>query len=109
MITSNGSLMIAVFDKAITFPNGEPFKTLSISDKDEKQGKVQMNLPQGTYAVAVFIDVNSNAKLDSNMFGYPTEPYGFSNNAKGSFGPPGFKEASIVLDEDKHIEISLNK
>lgn len=54
-------------------------------------------LPPGTYAVKVFHDVNDNGKLDTNWMGIPNEPYGFSNDAAGTFGPPGFKDASFVV------------
>lgn len=106
--TGNGTLMIAVFNEGSSFPNGKPFKTMSVSGKEERSKVLQMNLPRDTYAVAVFLDVNNNTKLDSNMFGYPTEPYGFSNNAKGNFGPPDFNAAAILLEADTHVEISLN-
>ena len=31
------------------------------------------------------------------MLGLPVEPYGFANNARGSFGPPSFQAASVAL------------
>ena len=67
------------------------------------------NLPEGEYAVSVFHDLNSNGKLDSNAVGMPTEPYGFSNNAAGNFGPPSFDAAKIKLDQSKTaISIRVN-
>lgn len=67
------------------------------------------NLPEGEYAVSVFHDLNSNGRLDSNMVGMPTEPYGFSNDAAGSFGPPSFDAAKITLNQDKKtISVRLN-
>lgn len=68
---------------------------------------INFDLPDGTYAVAVIHDIDKNGKLSTNMFGYPTEPYAFSRNAKGNFGPPTFKDASIQLNSDKKISISL--
>jgi len=32
--------------------------------------------------------------------GMPNEPYGFSNDARGSFGPPSFEDASFVVGEE---------
>lgn len=51
----------------------------------------------GTYAIKVFHDVNDNGKLDTNWLGIPTEPYGFSNDAMGMFGPPSFEQASFKV------------
>lgn len=51
----------------------------------------------GTYAVKVFHDVNDNGVLDTNWMGIPKEPYGFSNDAMGTFGPPSFQQASFKV------------
>jgi uncharacterized protein (DUF2141 family) len=50
-------------------------------------------IPAGTYAVACFHDENMNGKLDTGLFGIPTEGTVASNNAKGSMGPPRFGDA----------------
>lgn len=54
-------------------------------------------LPEGTYAVKVFHDVDDNGRMNVNWLGIPTEPYGFSNDAMGTFGPPDFKAASFKV------------
>ena len=36
---------------------------------------------------ALFHDVNGDGEMNTNPFGIPTEPFAFSNNARGSFGP----------------------
>ena len=35
--------------------------------------------------------------MNKSAFRRPTEPYGFSNNVRGSFGPPSFQAASFTL------------
>ena len=55
------------------------------------------DIAPGTYAVKVFHDVNDNALMDVNWVGIPKEPYGFSNDAMGTFGPPGFEQASFKV------------
>ncbi|MDQ2832516.1 MAG: aldehyde dehydrogenase family protein [Acidobacteriota bacterium] len=50
------------------------------------------DVPPGRYAVAVYLDVNSNRKLDKNLLGIPREPVGVSNNPKPHMGPPRFSE-----------------
>src|SRR5579863_353208 len=44
----------------------------------------------GTYAVACFHDENDNGKIDTGLFGIPTEGTVVSNHAKGTFGPPKY-------------------
>jgi uncharacterized protein (DUF2141 family) len=55
-------------------------------------------IPAGTYALVVLHDENMNGKLDTNLLGIPKEGYGFSNDAKASFGAPSFKDASFFYD-----------
>jgi uncharacterized protein (DUF2141 family) len=69
--------------------------------------KVVVELPKGKYAVSAFHDLNSNNKLDKNLVGLPTEKYGFSNNARGTFGPPALSDQLISLSEARTISITL--
>lgn len=62
----------------------------------------------GTYAVTVFYDTNENEKLDKNIFGKPLEPYGFSNNAKGHFGPPSFDKTKFSIDENTKRDLNID-
>ncbi|MCK6616175.1 MAG: DUF2141 domain-containing protein [Cyclobacteriaceae bacterium] len=65
------------------------------------------NLEPGEYAISCYHDVNNNNKLDSNFMGIPREPYGFSNNARGTFGPPSFEDARIAVKTNTKHSISL--
>ena len=60
----------------------------------------------GTYAVSVFHDENSNGRLDSNFLGIPREGVGASNNAKGHFGPPSFRDASFAYS-GSHMDLKI--
>lgn len=54
-------------------------------------------IPAGTYAVACFHDENKNGKLDTGLFGIPTEGTVASNHAKGFMGPPTFDKAKFLF------------
>jgi uncharacterized protein (DUF2141 family) len=56
------------------------------------------NVKPGSYAVAVFHDLNSNARLDRSFIGLPAEPYGFSNDV-GRRGPPNFDRALVTVKD----------
>ena len=60
--------------------------------------QVCQNVLPGIYAVIVFHDVNSNGKLDHGILG-PKEPYGFSNGARGLFGPAKFIDSQVDVPE----------
>ena len=67
------------------------------------------DLPEGEYAISVLHDVNDDGKMNSNAVGMPIEPFGFSNNAMGNFGPPSFEQAKFkVTAEKKTVSIKIN-
>lgn len=62
----------------------------------------------GTYALSLFHDQDDNGKLNTDgMFGLPSEPYGFSNNAKGMFGPPSFEKSLFEVAGEVSITVKL--
>lgn len=65
------------------------------------------NLAAGDYAVSVFYDVDNDGELDTGMFRIPKEPVGFSNNARGRFGPAKWKQTSFRVDADTQITVRV--
>ena len=62
----------------------------------------------GTYAVAIYHDVNSNHRLDIGMFG-PTEAYGFSNNPRILFAKPSYESVKFQARAgETAVHIRLN-
>jgi len=102
-----GAILIAIYDNEkdyMKIPTYSHIATVS----DQEEVKIQAQLPFGNYAFTLFHDVNNNMELDTNFFGIPKEPYGFSNNARAPFGPPGFQAALIEFNEEGHeIEVLL--
>ncbi|MBV6644014.1 MAG: DUF2141 domain-containing protein [Cyclobacteriaceae bacterium] len=85
----------------------EASHTLSVSISDTNMSVDLESVPDGWYAVAVFQDKNENSELDKTFVGIPKEPYGFSNNARGLFGPPSFEKCLVHVKSGCVIEISL--
>ena len=52
-------------------------------------------LPEDMYAASAFHDEDDGGTLDTNLFGGPSEPFGFSNDARIRFGWPDFAEAAF--------------
>ena len=63
--------------------------------KNKKAQWILEHMPYGSYSIKVFHDENGNSKLDKDILGVPTERYGFSNNARGRFGPPPFQQRCL--------------
>jgi uncharacterized protein (DUF2141 family) len=69
---------------------------------------VEFEVPYGEYAVAISHDLNGNGKLDTNIFGYPKEPFGFSNNFKPRLSSPNFSDCKFTFSQQTNsITIKL--
>jgi len=94
--SAEGSVRVGLFNN----PNSFPKSTMAGQAIEARADAVTVtfkDLVPGSYAVSAYQDINSNQKLDTNFVGMPTEPNGFSRDARGKFGPPSFNDARIDL------------
>jgi uncharacterized protein (DUF2141 family) len=103
-----GAVKVSVWRDNKAFLKGEPYRVAVIEMKAGKASVTFGDLEPGDYAVSAFHDKNNNGRLDTGFAGKPTEPYGFSNDARGRFGPPKFEQARFRLDNSKTISVHLN-
>jgi len=96
--SNSGEVLLQLYDENQNKIEGVYGKIVN-----NKSVLVIKNLNPGKYAFKYFHDENKNDKLDSNRLGIPTEGYGFSNNAKGNFGPPSFKKWIFDLTDNKKM------
>lgn len=97
LTTNNGLVYCDLYDKKEGFPT-DPKRALARVKVRPNRNQVTcvfLNIKAGRYAVAVWHDVNGDQKFNTNWLWIPSEPVGASNNAKGSFGPPSFKDAAF--------------
>ena len=62
---------------------------------------------EGTVAIVVYHDEDSDGELKTGLFWRPKEGFAFSNNYTPK-GPPKFKKASIELIHGEPVIIELN-
>ena len=109
---ATGNIMVAVFEGEDNFLKDDKAVASKIA-LVEKMGTLEIsfpNLPHGEYSVAVYHDVNGNQELDTNFFGVPTEPYGFSNNARSKWGAPKYNVARFQLNQlEQNMVINVKK
>jgi len=106
---NKGSVRLALANSQQNYEGGKPFKGLENKITNKKVTFVIKNIPFGEYAAKFYHDENSNKELDKNFFGMPTEEYGFSNNAHGSFGPASYSDAKFLFNKtNKEITIEAN-
>lgn len=106
-----GTVRAALFaDEASFKAKSDPVAAIVVKPHDKTARFTVADLPAGRYALAVFQDVNDNGKLDANMIGMPTEPWGFSNDALGKFGPPDFNQTAFDVAADATtISVTVHK
>lgn len=95
---NQGKIMLQLLSGEAEFEGQtEATGNFTLRARTERMRFSTSNLPAGDYAIRVIHDVNDNDELDTNYIGLPTEPYAFSNNAKGNFGPPHWQDVKFVL------------
>lgn len=93
-----GALMIAIFDsEAAYMADGPAIRQMKLDVASDTVAVVVPGLVPGRYGIKLFHDLNGTGKLVTNMFGIPTVPVAFSNNAKINMRAPNWAEASFDL------------
>lgn len=107
---AQGQLLLAVYDQSATWMKGKPLVASRIAvTASGSVTHVFDDLPDDAdVAVTVLHDANGNGRMDSNAMGMPLEPYGFSKDAMGQFGPPSFEAARLKLTGTVKTTITLN-
>jgi uncharacterized protein (DUF2141 family) len=101
---NNGKVEIGLYNDKDSFPvYTEVFKGATLTSVKEGVTYSFKEVPAGTYAIAVWQDENMDKKLNRNLFGSPTENYGFSLNKYGVFAPPHFEDVSFKVEAGKNI------
>lgn len=107
-VKEGGKVKIGVYDSKGFPVVGKDIVGIDLEVKGTSVTYVFKNIPVGKYAIAVFQDENIDGKLNKNLFGAPKEPYGFSKNKYGMFGPPDFEDVSFDVKEDISISLTIN-
>lgn len=95
---AGGRIAVAVYRDAEAFRRGEgPVASRMVSRTGAVTSVTITGLAPGRYAVAAFHDTDGNGDLTLWPIGLPREAYGFSNDARGRFGPPPFARAAFDL------------
>lgn len=89
-----------------TFPSGD--EVAAARHEPARAGTLRFvidDLAPGRYALTAFHDENGNGDLDTGLFGIPKEGYGFGNDAKATFGPPGFEAAAVTVGDTPEVAV----
>ena len=108
-IKETGKIKIGVYRNGDEFPDAKFLVKTLIGEGVNGQCEVQVEeIPFGSYAIAIYQDVNGNGKLDKGMFGIPSEPFAFSNNFRPKFGGPSFEKCKFDFTKDNQaVQIEM--
>ncbi|MEM7329113.1 MAG: DUF2141 domain-containing protein [Pseudomonadota bacterium] len=94
-----GSIMMGLFDET-TYNGDGAVSGANLKVEGSAVTATFADLEPGEYAVRLYHDVNDDGEMNTNPFGMPTEPYAFSNDAKGRFGPAKWDDAKFIVEAD---------
>ena len=96
LASATAPVIIGVYGTKNKFPDPKgQLKEYKFKPKGKNLTAKIADLKFGTYALAIYQDVNSNGKINKNFIGIPTEPYGFSNNYKPKVKAPNFDDCKF--------------
>ena len=102
-----GNILIGLFDNETDFLK-KTVQSKVVAASGPNVIVVFEGIPSGDYGVSVVHDKNKNGEMDMSWLGIPKEGFGFGNNARGTFGPPSFKDTIIhYKGEAVRTEIKL--
>ena len=109
ILSNKGKVSIGLYNQNNdTFANiSKAYKGINLNIEEKNVVYTFTNIPNGSYAIALFHDENENKKLDKNFLGMPKEGYGFSNNIRPTFRGANFDEAKFELNNHKNIIINM--
>lgn len=103
-----GTIMLGLFDEA-TYKGDGAVNGASLKVETTAVTATFEGLAPGEYAVRLYHDLNDDGEMNTNPFGMPTEPYAFSNDAKGRFGPAKWDDARFSVSADGTVHtITMN-
>lgn len=102
--TQTGEIRLGIYDAA-GYERGKAVAGADVAVSAASVSVTVEGLAPGEYAIKLYHDVNGDGEMNSNPFGMPTEPFAFSNNAKGRFGPAKWDEARFEVTGDGAVQI----
>ncbi len=103
-----GAVMFGVYDSEDAYNKGTSINGARVVADKADIATIIGGIPAGRYAIKAFHDIDGDGKMSSNPFGMPTEPFAFSNNAKGAMGPAKWSDAAFdVTSGTTKISITI--
>lgn len=106
--TLTGEIRLGIYDAA-GFESGAAVTGADVAADAATVSVTIEGLQPGEYGIKLYHDVNGDGQMNTNPFGMPIEPFAFSNNAVGRFGPAKWEDARFEVTADGAVQtITVN-
>jgi uncharacterized protein (DUF2141 family) len=112
--SSQGAVMAAMYSSEQAYEGSgtaseAATRAVRVEIKDGAAVTTLPGLTPGQYAIKAFHDLNGDSKLNTNLFGIPTEPVAFSNDAPVHMRAPSWQDTVFVVHAgDNSISIHID-
>lgn len=103
-LAPQGAVLLQLFDSEAGYDSGEGVGARRVVVDSDSATVSFEGLAPGQYAFRLFHDLDSDGEMDTNPFGIPTEPFAFSNNARGRFGPASWADAAFTVSAGENVQ-----
>jgi len=106
---NKGQVILNFYSNSKTFDKEEPEQTFTYPKSRITNGKMiidDIQLPYGTYGIALIDDENSNGKLDFRLM-IPREGFAFSNHPFTKHRKPDFEAFSFEHSNNSYVHFEV--
>ena len=102
--SSEGMIWLALYDSKenLFVKDKSILKGIRVDETGDLTGNLTITMDKvlfGTYALAIYHDIDNDGELDQNLLGIPTEPYAFARKPKSKWRAPRYKELTFDFSE----------
>jgi uncharacterized protein (DUF2141 family) len=107
--SDEGQVLVALFLDENGWPgeDEQAFGAIVVPIREGQAVATFQDVPAGPFALSVFHDEDLDRELDRGVFGIPKEPYGFSRDARSTFGPASFEDSRLELAAGETLETTI--
>ncbi len=107
--SSSGQIRLEVFidEEGFDKEKGVAVKRYKKSHLNNGAFTVKLDLPPGTYGLALLDDENNDDKMNYSFIGLPKEGFGFSNYYLSGLSKPKFEAFKFTIQKNQTLKVLM--